>query len=188
MQSHISTKADLTTEIPEYGNNGFGQKVKISKSFPLIPFCSDDKTSNGLERRGVAGIAVVYAGLVFALRATQAVPEIGLPWDFNGRRTAGSALPARKQSLQRGPDRPRLQRHYNGILQLHVCKVIICNAIFSTLYNWAFKHTWQDNAHCCTTKETSAGARWPCVSRFSPSCLAPYGPLGVFLGEQREEK
>lgn len=69
-RSHISTKADLTTEIPEHANNVFAWKVKFSKTSPLIQFCSHDKRSNGLGRRGAPGTAVVYAGSVFTLRAT----------------------------------------------------------------------------------------------------------------------
>lgn len=45
--------------------------MKIARTFPLILLCTNDTRSNGLECGGVAGVAVVYAGLVFALRAAQ---------------------------------------------------------------------------------------------------------------------
>lgn len=98
-QSHISTKAGLTSEIPEYANNIFVHKVKISMTFPLTLLCSKGRRYNRLECRRLEGVAVVYAGLVFALQVTQAVSEIRLPWDFNGRMTPRSTVPTRKQLL-----------------------------------------------------------------------------------------
>lgn len=84
-------------------------------------------------------------------------------------------------SSKDSPVRLRLWLHNNSILQLHnECKLIICNAVFSIFYNWAFKHSWQDNAHHYTTIETSVGACWPCVNRLPPTWhhMAPRGVCG----------
>lgn len=121
-QSHISTKADLTSEIPEYANNIFAQKVKISMTFPLTLLCSNGRRFNRLECRRLEGVAVVYAGLVFAVRATQAVSEIRLPWDFNGRMTPRSTVPTRKQLLPK----PGLLDPGFGFIVTVFCSSMMC--------------------------------------------------------------